>query len=90
MDILHKVFKNVYFESSLYSTPKGFIRTYTHYTNEKKEGDWKKTTERRKEMFYLTMNSIHFYLQLYGVRYMIKDHSDSRENTRCRQIGYSF
>ena len=31
---------------------------------------------RRKEMFYLTMHST-FYLWLYGVRHMVKDHSDS-------------
>ena len=33
----------------------------------------------RKEMFYL---------RLYGVRHMVKDHSD--RETRCRHIGYSF
>ena len=31
----------------------------------------------RKEMFYLTTHSTHFYLRLYGVRHMVKDHSDS-------------
>ena len=31
----------------------------------------------RKEMFYLTTHSTHFYLRLYGVRHMGKDHSDS-------------
>ena len=39
-----------------------------HY-NRKKEG--------RKEMFYLmTHNS--FYLRLYGVRHVVKDHSESK------------
>ena len=33
--------------------------------------------EGRKEMFYLTTHSMHFILQLYGVRRMVKDHSDS-------------
>ena len=33
----------------------------------------------RKEMFYLTMHSTHFYLRLYGVRHMVKDHSDSEK-----------
>ena len=33
--------------------------------------------EREREMFYLMTHSTHFYLQLYGVRYMVKDHSDS-------------
>ena len=32
-----------------------------------------------------------FYLRLYGVRHMVKDHSDSEgEETRCRNMGYSF
>ena len=32
-----------------------------------------------------------FYLRLYGVRHMVKDHSDSeREETRCHHMGYSF
>ena len=32
-----------------------------------------------------------FYLRLYGVRHMVKDHSDSeREETRCRHVGYVF
>ena len=46
----------------------------------------------RKEgnvLFNDTLNT--FYLRLYGVRHMVKDHSDSeREETRCRQIGYTF
>ena len=29
--------------------------------------------------------------RLYGIRHMVKDHSDSeREKTRCRHMGYSF
>ena len=32
-----------------------------------------------------------FYLRLYGVTHMVKDHSDSeREETRCCHMGYSF
>ena len=31
-----------------------------------------------------------FYLRLYGVGYMVKDHSDSERETRCRHIVYSF
>ena len=31
-----------------------------------------------------------FYLLLYGVRHMVKDHSDSEQETHCRHIGYSF
>ena len=30
-----------------------------------------------------------FYLRLYGVKRMMKDHS-AREETRCRHIGYCF
>ena len=31
-----------------------------------------------------------FYLRLYGVTHMVKDHSDSDKETRCCHIGYSF
>ena len=31
-----------------------------------------------------------FYLRLYGVRHMVKDHDSEREETRCRHMGYSF
>ena len=41
-------------------------------------------------MFYLTMHSTHFMLRSYGVKHMVKDHSDSLRVTRCRHIGYSF
>ena len=43
----------------------------------------------RKEgnvLFNNTLNT--FYLRLYGVRHMVKDHSDSERETRCRHIGY--
>ena len=33
--------------------------------------------EGMKEMFYLMMHSTHFYLQLYGIGCMVKDHSES-------------
>ena len=33
--------------------------------------------EGREEIFYLTTHSTHFILRLYGVRHMVKDHSDS-------------
>ena len=35
--------------------------------------------EREREMFYLMTHSTHFYLRLYGVRHMVKDHSDSEK-----------
>ena len=41
----------------------------------------------RKEMFYLTTHSTHFIIRLYGVGYIIKDHSDSE---RKNHMGYSF
>ena len=44
----------------------------------------------RKEMFYLTTHSTHFILRLYGVGHMVKDHSDSGEETSCCHMGYSF
>ena len=31
-----------------------------------------------------------FYLRLYGVRHMVKDHSDSERETCCHHMGYSF
>ena len=31
-----------------------------------------------------------FYLRLYGVGHMVKDHQIAREETRCRHMGYSF
>ena len=31
-----------------------------------------------------------FYVRLYGVRHMAKDHLIVRKETRCRNIGYSF
>ena len=31
-----------------------------------------------------------FYLRLYGVRHMVKDHSDSERGNPLRHIGYSF
>ena len=38
-------------------------------------------TEEKKEMFYLTTHSTHCYLWLYGVRHMVKDHSDSERKS---------
>ena len=45
----------------------------------------------RKEgnvLFNDALNTV--YLRLYGVRHMVKDHSDRREETCCRHMGYSF
>ena len=38
-----------------------------------------KPSRKGKEMFYLTTHSTHFILRLYGVRHMVKDHSDSEK-----------
>ena len=41
-------------------------------------------------MFYLMTHSTHFYLWLYGVRHIVKNHS-GREETHCFHfMGYSF
>ena len=48
------------------------------------------TLEGRKEgnvLFKDTLNT--FYLRLYGIRQMVKDHS-AKEETRCCHMGYSF
>ena len=41
------------------------------------------------ECFYLTIFKM-LYLQLYGVRHMVKDHSIAIEDTCCDHMGYSF
>ena len=43
-------------------------------------------------LFYILFNDAlnTFYLRLYGVRHMVKDHSDSERENRCRHMGYSF
>ena len=40
-------------------------------------------------LFNDTLNT--FYLRSYGIRHMVKDHSDSeREETRCHHMGYKI
>ena len=51
---------------------------------QKQIGYWV-SEEREREMFYLTTHSTHFILRLYGVRDMVKDHSDSE---RARKEGF--
>ena len=46
--------------------------------------------EGRKEMFYLTTHSTHFILRLYGVRHMVKDHSDSERGNPLPPHGLLF
>ena len=42
----------------------------------------------RNVLFNDALNT--FYLRLYGVRHMVKDHSDSQKGNRCRHNGYSY
>ena len=51
-------------------------------TNEGKEG--------RKEMYYSTTHSTHFYLRLYGVGHMVKEHSDSERGNPLPPHGLLF
>ena len=46
--------------------------------------------ERKKGMFYLTTHSTHFMLRLYGVRHMVKDHSDSERGNPLPPHGLLF
>ena len=48
--------------------------------------------EGSKNFFNLTVHSITFYIHLYGIGYMVMDHSDSeRKETHClHYTGYSF
>ena len=39
-------------------------------------------------LFNDTLNT--FYLRSYGVKHMVKDHSDSERRNRCRHMGYSI
>ena len=41
-------------------------------------------------MFYLTLHSTHFYLRLYDVGHMVKDHSDREKTHCCPYMRYSF
>ena len=45
--------------------------------------------EGRKYFFYLTTHSTH-YLRLYGVRHMVKDHSDSERRNPLSPHGLLF
>ena len=39
-------------------------------------------------LFISTINT--FYLWLYGIKHMVKDHSNGKEETHCPHMGYSF
>ena len=52
---------------------------------------WRQTHGKgRKEMFILTTHSTHFILRLYGVRHMVKDHSDSERGNPLPLHGLLF
>ena len=53
--------------------------TFVYYEEGRKEGN---------VLFNDALNTL--YLRLYGIRYMVKDHSYRREETCCRHIGYRF
>ena len=55
------------------------IKDFAHIKSRERE---------RNVLFNDALNT--FYLRLYGVRHMVKDHSDSEKETRCRHIGYSY
>ena len=49
--------------------------------------------EEMKEGFFknLVTHLAHFYLWLYGIKHMVKDHTVVREKTHCyHSMGYSF
>ena len=46
--------------------------------------------EGRMDMFYLTTHSTHFIYGLYGVRHMVKDHSDSEKGNPLPPHGLLF
>ena len=46
--------------------------------------------EGRKEMIYLTMHSTYFYLRLYGVGHIVKDHSNSERGNPLLPHGLLF
>ena len=59
--------------------PTNFLITSSAKTK-KTKNIYRNTGRREREreiIFYLTTHSTHFYLRLYGVRHMVKDHSDS-------------
>ena len=53
----------------------GYVRTLLH-------------NRERNVLFNNALNT--FYLWLYGVRHMVKDHLIVRKETRCCHIGYSY
>ena len=47
--------------------------------------------ERERERNVLFNDALNtFYLRLYGIRHMVKDHSDSEKGNPLPHIGYSY
>ena len=71
-------------------------RRYGTDTNQTESSEicWPTThpTHIRKELGNVLFNDAlnTFYLRLYGVRHMVKDHSDSERGNSQRHMGYSF
>ena len=73
-----------------------------HWPRQKKEGWGRERTrfllppvwvgkERKGNVLFNDALNTFFNLRLYGVRHMVKDHSDSERETRCHHhMGYSF
>ena len=55
-----------------------------------KEEEEEKEEEGRKDMFYLMTHSVHFILRHYGIRHMVKDHSDSERGNPLMPHGLLF
>ena len=66
------------FEKPLSGKLQGLDATIQQSTPQEKEGN---------VLFNDALNT--FYLRLYDIRHMVKDHYE-REETRCRHIGYTL
>ena len=65
-----------------------FVIPVVEQWQEQDMAQWVIKVKGRKEASYLmTLNT--FYLRLYGIRHMVKDHSE-REETLCHHMVYSF
>ena len=46
---------------------------------------------RKERIFFLFNDALNtFYLRLYVIGHMVKDHSDSEKGNTCRHMGYYF
>ena len=68
----------------------GTLSSYQLGCRSRTEEDHSDSVKGRKEMFYLTMHSTHFILWLYGIRHMVKDHSDSERGNPLPPHGLLF